>query len=288
MSGLQIPGSLTITKASLDAVGTSLELTVSAEVAETARLSAAGTQQNFSYYIQSDYDINSKITYHENDDDVPDDVTKADDAYSMVDFSVTNLEAINPIIYLPSASDITVLAGKISALNVDNSVLGDFDVKLTVDVNDTGVMSSTIAISGVAKDASTTDNPAVAQSVYWSGINDVPNPSPTDADILTKQLSTGDLDIKYAAELLAINNNYDGQNMISAWTISLSAISRSNDNILSQHARFKGRSGSNIFAAGEKLVCSIPASYSVSIEDYTTTATSIIPTTSIYGVLSQT
>ena len=284
MSGLQLPGSLTITKASLDAVGTSLELTVSAEVAETARLSAAGTQQNFSYYIQSDYDINSKITYYGNDDDV----TKGDDAYSMVDFSVTNLDAITPSIYLPPASDITVLAGKISALNVDNSVLGDFDVKLTVDVNGTGVMSSTIAISGVAKDASTTDNAAFAQSVYWSGINTVPNPSATDTDILTKQLSTGDLDIKYAAELLAINNNYDGQNMISAWTISLSAISQANDNILSQHARFKGRSGSDIFVAGDKLVCSTPASYSVSIEDYTGTATSIIPTTSIYGVLIQT
>ena len=283
MSGLQIPGSLTITKASLDAVGQSLELTVSAEVVNTQRLSAAGTQQNFSYYIQSDYDINSEISYHAASSE-----DNKDDAYSMNGITVTNSTATNPTVSLPAATGVTVDAGLISALDVDNSALGSFPVVLTVSVSSTGRMTSSIAITGSTLTASTTEDAANAQSVYWSSIDNVPSPSSTDPDNLTKTLTVSQLDTEYASEKTAINNNYNNQDMISGWTISVSAVSQSTNNTLSQHARYKEKNGStSIFAAGDKLVCSTPASYSVSIEDYSGSSTTIVSATDIYGVLRQ-
>lgn len=283
MSGLGLPGNLSITKATLNAVGTSLDQTLSADVVNTARPSADGTA-TFTYYIQSDYNINGEITYHAASSD-----DNRDDAYSMNGITITNSTATNAIISLPAVTGRTVDAGLISALDVDDSALGTFPVVLTVAVSSTGRMTSSIAITGSTLTASTSENTANAQQVYWSGIDNVPTPASTDNDILTKTLSISQLDTKYASEKTAINNNYNNQDMISGWTISVSAVSQATNNTLSQHARYNNKNGStSIFAAGEKLVCSTPASYSVSIQDYTGSSTTIVSATDIYGVLKQT
>lgn len=282
MSGLGLSGSLSITQATLNAVGTSLEQTLSADVVTTARPSANGTA-NFTYYIQSDYDINSEISYHPSSTE-----DNKDDAYSMNGITVTNSTATNPSVSLPSATGVTVDAGLISALDVDDSALGSFPVVLTVAVSSTGRMTSSIAITGSTLTASKSEDAANAQSVYWSGIDNVPTVSSTDPDNLTQTLSVSQLDTKYASEKTAINNNYNNQDMISGWTISVSAVSQATNNTLSQHARHNSKNGStSIFAAGEKLVCSTPASYSVSIEDYSGSSTTIVSATDIYGVLKQ-
>ena len=149
-------------------------------------------------------------------------------------------------------------------------------------------MTSTIAITGSEITASTSEDAANAQSVYWSGIDDVPIVSTSDPDNLTQTLSVSQLDQKYASEKSAINSNYNDQYMISGWTISVSAVSQRTNNTLSQHARYKNKNGStSIFAAGEKLVCATPASYSVSIDDYSGSSTTIIGATDVYGVLRQ-
>lgn len=281
-SGLGLAGSLSITQATLNAVGDSLDLTLSAEVQTTARPSADNTA-NFTYYIQSDYDINSEISYHATST-----VAGEDDAYSMNAITVTNSTASNAQLNLPAASGKTVDAGLISALDVDNTSLGSFPVVLTVAVSSVGRMTSTIAITGSTLTASTSENPALAQNVYWSGIDPLPNQSASAPDDLTQTLTIDQLDEKYSSEKTAINNNYNGQDMISGWTISVSAVTQRTNNALSQHARYNNKNGSTtIFAAGEKLVCATPASYSVSIDDYSGSSTTIIGATDVYGVLRQ-
>ena len=61
-SGLALPGSLSITEATLTAVGTTMVKNVDFNVAEADRTSADGTS-SFVYYIQATYDINSQISY---------------------------------------------------------------------------------------------------------------------------------------------------------------------------------------------------------------------------------
>lgn len=283
MSGLQLPGSLSVTQSTLADVGTSMDVVVQSAVQEAARSSADGSA-SFTYYIQADYNINGAISYTASSD-----ANGLDDAYSMSAITVNSATATNAALSLPSASSVTVSAGDIDAQNSSGTSLGNFPVVLTVSVDSIGRMTSSIAITGSDVISSTSDDAAKAQVMYWSGIDTTSTVSATTADVLSATLNTSKLSTKYSSELATINGQYNGETMVESWTISVSAVASSSNNTLSQHARYLNKNGSTaIFASGDKLVCATPFSYGVSINDYEGNATTIVSATNVFGVLRQT
>lgn len=281
-SGLQLPGSLSVTQSTLADIGTTMDVVVQSAVEEAARSSADGSA-SFTYYIQADYNINSVISYTASSS-----TDGLDDAYSMSAISVNSASATNAALSLPSASSVTVSAGDVDAQNSSGTSLGNFPVVLTVSVDSNGRMTSSIAITGSDVTASASEDAAKAQVMYWSGIDTTPTVSATTADVLSSTLTASELSTKYSSELATINAQYNGQDMVDSWTISVSAVSSSADNTLSQHARYLGKNGStSVFSAGDKLVCATPFSYGVSINDYEGTATTIVSATNVFGVLQQ-
>ena len=211
-----------------------------------------------------------------------------DDSYSFDGLVINSYNAIDTVLSLPAASNISIKAGEIDAQDPNNNSLGKFPVNLLVSVNSDGIVSSTTTISGsdVIPGSELVDDPHKAQIAYWPPFHNTPTVEPDDADILNTKLTPSQLSNYYSSSLTVINNMYHAQNLISSWSINLNPMSRSTSNILSQHARFKNIVANNdIFLENDSIVCATPFSYSVAIEDYLGVQNLIIPATNIYGVI---
>lgn len=285
LSGLELPGTFNMAVFSPPNVGQTMNFDISAALVNTDRLSVDGAK-SVAYYILAEYNINGEIS-HTSSDSAED----LDDAYSMNAISVSSDAAIGTVLSLPTASNVTVLAGNIDALGLDGtSLLGTFPVILTVTVNQSGMMTSQIAINGSDAVVNESEDYTKAQVVYWPVVEAIPSVSATTADVLTSAISANVLDTHYTAEITAIKNLYDNQSMITSWTISFDPVTSSTSNTLSKHARFlnKANGDTPLFAPGEKLVCASPFTYGVSINNYLGNATTIVTDTYVYGVLQQT
>ena len=168
MSGLLLTGTFSLTQSTIDAVDTSMVQTLSSAVATADRPGTAVTQA-FTYYIEVDYDINSKVLYKNSS------VDNTDDAYGLTGFTVTNITHPNPKLSLPSATGVDVPAGLVSAAAGSGlSGSGQFPVTLTVTLSSAGVMTSQCLITGSSVTASVSEDPTKAQVVYWPTIDGTP------------------------------------------------------------------------------------------------------------------
>jgi len=282
MSGLQLPGSLSVSVQALSAVGSSLDTIVKYAVEALERTKADGSA-SFTNFIEAKLDLNSRISYVASASG-----KDADDAYSLSAIEVTKTNANDALYSLPSSGGaIPVEAGEIDAQDPLSVSLSKFPVTLQVSCDASGVMRSTIALTGSDIDATAIDNPNQAQKAYWSGPQVRPDIAADDADELETKLTSAQLSAFYAKELSDINNQYNNVEMVKDWTISIAEIASSTDNVLSQHVRFLGKKGNTaLFAEGQKMVASQPFSYGVSIDDYLGNATTIVNPTNVFGVLS--
>lgn len=286
LSGLQLSGELSVTQNATEDVGTSMENTLALQEVTTDRPTAT-TTATAAYYIKVVADINSSIAFYPSDGN-----ENLDDAWSMSALSFSSASD-SATLKLPTASNVSVSAGLITANHDGGS--GTFPVTLSVSVSDQGVLSSSIAISGDSITGSKNDNYAEAQQAYWpinDGTNDYSSSGPTalddtDADVLTATLSAANLSTHYADELAAINNNYDSVDLISSWSLSVSAVSQATNSNLSNYARANSKTDENVFDAGNKIVAATPYSYAVAINDYQSNPTSIVAATNVYGVVEQ-
>lgn len=286
LSGLQLSGELSVTQNATEDVGTSMENTLALQEVTTDRPTAT-TTATAAYYIKVVADINSSIAFYPSDGN-----ENLDDAWSMSALSFSSASD-SATLKLPTASNVSVSAGLITANHDGGS--GTFPVTLSVSVSDQGVLSSSIAISGDSITGSKNDNYAEAQQAYWpinDGTNDYSSSGPTalgatDADVLSATLSAANLSTHYADELAAINNNYDSVDLISSWSLSVSAVSQATNSNLSNYARANSKTDENVFDAGNKIVAATPYSYAVAINDYQSNPTSIVAATNVYGVVEQ-
>lgn len=281
-SGLALPGSLTVSLASLSDVGTGMVQNVDFDVAETDRTSADGSA-TYVYYIQADHNINGEISYTASSG-----ADGLDDAYAMNAINIASASATNPLLSLPTASGVSVDAGLVTARDATNSnaSLGTFPVTLTVSLNDQGLMTSAIAITGSDVSGSNAEDATKAQVAYWS-LDATPSPDANTADVLSDSVSASDLSTEYASQLSTINGYYNNQSMISSWSIAISAISSSTNNVLAQHARHLSKAGqTSLFSSGDKVITNAAYSYAVSINDYQGSAQSIA-SGDVYGVVNQ-
>ena len=282
-TGLSVPGTLTVTQTSLQAIGSSLDKDIKYAVAAVDRTKVDGSV-SFTHFIKASYDLNSLVTYYttSNDHDL-------DDAYSFAGLTVNSNSASDIELSLPSASAVAIKAGEIDAQDPNNNSLGKFPVTLLISCNDQGDVTSSIGIGGadITPGAELLDDAHKSQIVYWPPVQNNPGVNADDADILNTKITSGQLSSYYASQLTNINNLYNGNNVISSWSITINPITASSSNILAQHARFLGVIGNNnIFNLDDKIVCATPFSYSVSVNDYLDDTTIIVPSTNVFGVIA--
>ena len=293
MSGLVVPGKLSVSIENLVGVGiSSLEnnLIYNVTMFDTVEVerSKVDGSTSFTNYIETYFNLNEQISY--TTDATIDDAT-IDDAYALNEINVYSSSGITPNLFLPDASNISVDVGEIDTTDQNTTSIGKFFVKLSVSCSHQGIMSTEIAISGQdGNDYVSTnvyDNPNLAQKAYWPDVQSAPVIDANSADILNTKITVNELTTLYNTELTNINNQYNNQNMVMSWTIKIDAILASTDNTLSKHARFIGKGGrTDIFEEGDKMMASTPFLYGVSIIDYLGNATTIITPTNVYGVLS--
>ena len=278
-SGLQIPGSLGVTLENISAVLPILDRNIQYQVETTDRASVNGSV-GFVNFIEASVNINSYITYDPSGGDT------RDDAYALSPIAVTSASANNIRYDLPSVGNVSIDAGLIDATDPSGNSLGTFPVTLTVNCDNQGVMTSTIAISGQDTQATASEDPYLAQKAYWPNIQALPSVDPDDGDELTTKVTAAQLTTYYSKELEDINAQYNNKNLITSWDINIFAIESSTSNVLSKHVRFIGRAGdNNVFQEGEKLVAGTPFTYGVTISDYLGIDQTIVAPTSVVGVL---
>jgi len=286
-TGFKLPGSLTATiPVATDMPETLKAKTINFAKKETGRVAGAD-QGTFvaPYYIMATYDINGKVAYTGSSA-----TTSEDDGYSMTGFTITSANASSPILYLPPGNN-TIPAGTVTAKDTVNTSNPDryFDVKMTISISNQGAFENvSVSITGTTLTESITDEPNKAQVAYWDTSTPA-DPSATTADTLSASLSASALNSKFTSELASIKALYTGSNanQISSWSMSISAVANSNENVLAKHATFKSRSGSNIFAAGEMIVAATPLPYSIKIKDVNDSDVVLVTSTNVYGVVKQ-
>ena len=282
MSGLLLDGSLSVVNTALTDI-TTVDIVADVQAEEfTHDRDAATASQAYTYYIMADHDINGDITHTASG------TGGTDDSWSLAAIRIESASATNPVLALPSASGIDVPAGLISAKDTDASTAGTFPVTLTLALSDQGVLSATAAITGAdVTSSATAENVLKAQIVQWD-VNGVADPTvtATTQDVLTDVLTASELETQYASELAALIAAYDGVNVVSSWVIAISAVAAATNSVLSKHARNLSKTDASVFAAGEKIVASDAAAYSVSIDDYSGSSVAVASGT-VYGVVNQ-
>tara|TARA_Y100000389_G_C17429298_1_gene501572 strand:+ start:138 stop:1007 length:870 start_codon:yes stop_codon:yes gene_type:complete len=285
-TGFKLPGSLTATMTSTTDMSETLKAkTINFAKKETDRVAGAN-QGTFTapYYIMATYDINGKITYTGSSAS-----SGADDGYSLTGFQITSANASSPVLYLPTGSS-SIKAGTITAKDtVGAKANREFAVNMAIGISNQGAFENvSVSITGATLTESITDDPNKAQVAYWDTSTPA-DPSATTADTLSASLSASALNTKYTNERASIAALYTGSNanQISSWSMSITAVANSNENVLAKHATFKDRSGSDIFAAGDMIVAATPLSYSIKIKDVDDVDKTIVSSTNVYGVVKQ-
>ncbi len=283
----QLPGSLTATMPTISDMPETLKYeTINFAKKETDRV--AGADQglaNADFYIMAEYDINDKITYTGSSA-----TNSKDDGYSLTGFTITSANASSPVLLLPTGSE-SIKAGTVTAKDTVNTsnANGTFDVNMAISITNQGVFDAvTVSITGSTLSKTIADDPNKAQVAYWDTSTPA-DPSATAADTLSATLSSSDLDTHFATERAAIKALYTGDNanQISSWSMSISAVANSNENVLAKHATFKSRSGSDVFEEGEMIVAATPLSYSIKIKDVDDVDKTIVQATNVYGIVKQ-
>ena len=284
-TGFKLPGSLTATMTGTTDMSETLKAkTINFAKKETDRVAGAN-QGTFTapYYIMATYDINGKITYTGSSVS-----SGADDGYSLTGFTITSANASSPVLYLPTGSS-SIKAGTVTAKDIDGIDTDDFAVNMAIGISNQGVFENvSVSITGTTLTESITDSPTKAQVAYWDTSTPA-DPSATTADTLSASLSASALNTHFANERASIAALYTGSNanQISSWSMSISAVANSNENVLAKHATFKDRSGSDIFAKDDMIVAATPLSYSIKIKDVDDVDKTIVSSTNVYGVVKQ-
>lgn len=281
MSVLQLSGDLSVTKKTVTDVGTLLDTSVQFELVTAARETNYDTG-SFAFYIEAAYNMNSAITY------TPSNGTDSlDDAYALSSIVISSADARDPLLSLPTTSNLLVDAGLIDALDPSSNLLGTFPVTLTLSVNNQGVLSSSIAISGSDVQANVTDSNLLAQVAYWplNGVSP-PDVNAETADNLNQAVSAAELTVHFASQLNIINGQYNNKNLIESWVLTLNEIPSSTTNSLANYARATGNSGSsNVFNEGEKIVAATPFPYELKLNDYAGNERVLVASQNVYGVI---
>tara|TARA_A200000159_G_scaffold102774_1_gene95521 strand:+ start:20 stop:982 length:963 start_codon:yes stop_codon:yes gene_type:complete len=312
---LELPGSFSLSAAAPSL--TSTDETVYLLEERKARSSAVGAANVPDHYIKVSKNLNNSVTYHQSNTGA---AAGTDDSWSLAALSASSAnDAANATLVLPTPTGSSTF--QVGQIQIDTSDLDStlsataaqqaaFKVMMTVNINNQGVLSASCEVQRAASATDTTlaivDEAGSAQYLYFdddsAGGNDTFSQKHASAwssgdaddveDKLSQNLSNSSVETAYETEITATKDSIDGENVISSWSLGISAVAADPDSSLTQHARARvGASAdpetTSIFQAGDKLIAAssgsaIGASYSVLIDDFNSTRQTIVSGT-VYG-----
>ena len=314
---LELPGSFSLSAAAPSLTGT--DETVYLLESRKARSQAVGSASVPDHYIRVVKDLNSHVSHQQSNTGA---ASGVDDSWALSAISAASTDAGLTVEYklpTPNASStfqvgrIQIDSNDVTATITSNATAQQaFKVMMTANINNQGVLSASCEVTR-ASGANTTlaieDHAGHAQYLYFddsdSGANDTFSQKSAsweagDADDvedkLSQNLSNSAVETAYATAINATKNSIDSQNVISSWSLGISAVAADPDSSLTQHARARVGASANpesttIFSAGDKLIAAsggsaIGASYSVVIQDFNSTNQTIVSGT-VYGFFEQ-
>jgi len=176
-----------------------------------------------------------------------------------------------------------------------------FVVELTASINNQGMISSTIEVSGGPQTLTLVEDAGMKQVVYWEATNSHPlseasagkryvargaqsgaTPMPTNVDNLAEQLTHEQIDTLYGNTLKAINDKFDGKDSLASWSASINEVGvvSADQGVFSSHLRYlcKENEGLGSFnlcvnkgdpmATGDMLMVDQSVEYHVELKDY--------------------
>ena len=270
-----------LTNASLQNLG-DLSTRIDTEDRETADLASTSVD----FYFKFSEDINSRISVQEGQDAAAADQSLAnstdDDAWILQAFTTGNHDFNTANYRLPSGSAeslVGVVQLKHQGANVDD---GLYQVKLTINASEAGVLSASCVLDGEANATSAAIAEAVGsqQVVYFNTVpkaNAFSSATDDDNDAVGQDKLQ---DLITLAEVLAhiggqsaldtIANLYDGESTIKDVSASVNAVAASTNSALSKFGRKRflsqaGRVKANPFNSGDKIVLGTSFAYKVEI-----------------------
>lgn len=257
-----------------------------------------------SLYVNAPYDINDKIKFHsasEQGDGV-------DDGYALTGFSKSGLNRTGLLsLSLPPVNVSAISIGNISVGKNAGTIehapgRTDFLVTMTATHTDQGrLINCALQITNHHVTGTLLEEYNQSQIGQWSSANAESIATATSADQLSDRLTnvelTENIAIKKAME--DVEKEYEGTDMIGAWSITFDDLATGNNHGLSRLAQKRHKDDTDpfkietvltqtlLFKAGEKIVTKDPFPYKVYITD-TSGVEHLIVEDQIYGVLSQT
>jgi len=316
---LELPGSFSLSAAAPSLTATNETVYLLEE--RKTRTSAVGAANVPDHFIKVTKNLNASVSYHQSNTGA---AAGTDDSWSLAALSAnSNDDAADATLKLPTPTGSTTFqVGQIqidlddvdSSISATNAQKAAFRVMMTANINDQGVLSASCEVQRAASAADTTlaivDEAGHAQYLYFDdssdGSSDTFSQKPAagwtggDADDvedkLSQNLSNSAVESAYATAIATTKNSIDSQNVISSWSLGISAVSADPDSALTQHARARVGASANpesatIFSAGDKLIAAsggsaIGASYSVVIQDFNSSNQTIVSGT-VFGFFEQ-
>ena len=316
---LELPGSFSLSAAAPSL--TSTDATVYLLEERKTRSSAVGSASVPDHFIKVVKNLNASVSYHQSNTGA---AAGTDDSWSLAALSANSTDdADDATLLLPTPTGSTTFQVgqiQIDLSDVDSSISASaaqraaFRVMMTANINNQGVLSASCEVQRAASATDTTlaiaDEAGHAQYLYFDdasdGANDTFSQKPATAwssgdaddveDKLSQNLSNSAVETAYATAIAATTGSINNQNVISSWSLGISAVAADPDSSLTQHARARVGASANpesttIFSAGDKLIAAsggsaIGASYSVVIQDFNSTNQTIVSGT-VFGFFEQ-
>ena len=316
---LELPGSFSLSAAAPSL--TSTDETVYLLEERKTRSSAVGNANVPDHFIKVVKNLNASVSYHQSNTGAS---AGTDDSWSLAALSANSTDdSDDATLLLPTPTGSTTF--QVGRIQIDTSDLDStlsasaaqqaaFKVMMTANINNQGVLSASCEVQRAASATDTTlaiaDEAGHAQYLYFDdasdGANDSFSQKPSAAwssgdaddveDKLSQNLSNSAVETAYATAIASTTGSINNQNVISSWSLGISAVSADPDSSLTQHARARVGASANpesttIFSAGDKLIAAsggsaIGASYSVVIQDFNSTNQTIVSGT-VYGFFEQ-
>ena len=316
---LELPGSFSLSAAAPSL--TSTDETVYLLEERKTRSSAVGNANVPDHFIKVVKNLNASVSYHQSNTGAS---AGTDDSWSLAALSANSTDdSDDATLLLPTPTGSTTF--QVGRIQIDTSDLDStlsasaaqqaaFKVMMTANINNQGVLSASCEVQRAASATDTTlaiaDEAGHAQYLYFDdasdGANDTFSQKPATAwqsgdaddveDKLSQNLSNSAVETAYATAIASTTGSINNQNVISSWSLGISAVSADPDSSLTQHARARVGASANpesttIFSAGDKLIAAsggsaIGASYSVVIQDFNSTNQTIVSGT-VYGFFEQ-
>ena len=316
---LELPGSFSLSAAAPSL--TSTDETVYLLEERKTRSSAVGNANVPDHFIKVVKNLNASVSYHQSNTGAS---AGTDDSWSLAALSANSTDdSDDATLLLPTPTGSTTF--QVGRIQIDTSDLDStlsasaaqqaaFKVMMTANISNQGVLSASCEVQRAASATDTTlaiaDEAGHAQYLYFDdasdGANDTFSQKPATAwssgdaddveDKLSQNLSNSAVETAYATAIASTTGSINNQNVISSWSLGISAVAADPDSALTQHARARVGASANpestsIFSAGDKLIAAsggsaIGASYSVVIQDFNSTNQTIVSGT-VYGFFEQ-